>query len=207
MRFLKSPILRSLFLHGVLAGLMLFHISHDEAQVRGGAGLAGRTQTHFDMTVSQPEEAPPEEQKAPPPPVREGLPTEVKNETPREIESSGHSEGAPVGTPGQAGSGDTAATEIGNSDRSNTEGIYLLKLQQKIQENLEAVGYIDFDRKTLLQFLVRKSGAIEEIRVIRSSGDQGLDRKAIQAVQKVQTFLERPNDLQVQVPVLFRATR
>lgn len=205
MRVTESPFLRSLLIHGVLAGSIFLHLSHDTPRVRGSAGLAGRTQTHFDISVSQPKESTVEEARALP--IREGLPTEVKNSSSHEVESAGSSETAPVGTPGQAGSSDTEASEIGNSDRSNFEGVYLLKLQQKIQENLETAGYIEFDRKTLLRFLVRRNGAIEKIEVIESSGERTLDRKAVQAVQMVGVFLERPSDLQVQVPVLFRATR
>lgn len=216
MRLTNNPILRSLLVHGVIAALIVFKISNDPPQVRGGAGLAGRTQTHFDVTVSQPKESFSEKTTALP--IREGLPTEVKNPKPREIErsnptqreevkSAGTSDSAPAGNQGQAGSSATVAAELGNSDRSNAEGIYLQKLQRKIQENLESPGFVDFDRKTILQFLVRSNGGIEKVMVLRSSGDPSLDRKAIQAVQKVKTFLERPNDLPVQVPVVFRATR
>lgn len=208
MGFHRNPLLRSLLVHGFLVGLIAYRITGDPFQVRGSDGLAGRTQTHFDVTISQPA---PEKITADVPvaPVRVGLelPSEVKNEKPRVIESAGTTEAPEKGNQGQAGSSDTIATQIGNSDRTNAEGLYLLKLQRKIQENLESAGYIDFDRKTLLQFLVRKDGLIENIKVLTSSGDRTLDLKAIRAVEKVRTFLERPDDLPVQVPVLFRATR
>lgn len=201
-----NPLLRSLLVHGAIVGFIFFRISHDAPQVRGGAGLAGRTQTHFDMTLSETQET--VVKKAPALPIREGLPTEVKNpEPPKEMNSSGSSDSAPAGNPGQGGSGDTVVAELGNSDRSNSEGIYLQKLQRKIQENLESPGFVDFDQKTILQFLIRRTGQIEKIVVLHTSGDPVLDRKAIRAVQKVGVFLERKNDFPVQVPVLFRATR
>ena len=213
---LSNGWVRSLTIHALIVGAIAYHLAQEKPGVKGNAGLAGHTQTHFDMTVSAPKESPAEKVKVLP--IREGLPTEVKNPNPREItapapaaheklESAGDSESAPAGTPGQAGTGTNPATTLGNSDRTNSEGIYLLKLQQRIQENLEGAGYIDFDRKTLVQFIVRKSGLIENIQVLESSGDPALDRKAVEAVKKVRAFLERATDLPVKVPVLFRATR
>ncbi len=213
---LRSGWVRSLITHALIVGAIAYHLSHEAPGVKGSAGLSGRTQTHFDMTVSAPKEVPVEKVKALP--IREGLPTDVKNPKPREIEapapaapekleSAGESESAPAGTPGQAGTGTTPAANLGNADRTNSEGIYLLKLQQRIQENLEGAGYIDFDRRTLVQFIVRKNGLLEKIQIIESSGDPALDRKAIDAVKKVRAFLERATDLPVKVPVLFRATR
>lgn len=208
MGFFRNPLLRSLLVHGFLVGGIAYQIAEDPFQVRGTDGLSGRTQTHFDVTITQPvpEKASPD---LPVAPVREGLelPSEVKNENPREIESTGTTEAPEKGSQGQGGSSDTIAVQIGNSDRTNAEGLYLLKLQRKIQENLETPGYIDFDRRTLLQFLVRKDGLIEDIKILKSCGDRMLDAKAVRAVEKVRTFLERPSDLPVQVPVLFRATR
>jgi len=208
MGFHRNPLLRSLLVHGFLVGLIAYQISSDPFQARGTDGLTGRTQTHFDVTISQPA---PEKVTADVPvaPVSEGLelPSEVKNANPREIESTGTTEAPEKGNQGQGGSSDTIAVQIGNSDRTNAEGLYLLKLQRKIQENLESAGYIDFDRRTLLQLLVRKDGLIENIKILKSCGDRTLDAKAVRAVEKVRTFIERPTDLPVQVPVLFRATR
>lgn len=206
MGLLRSPTLRSLLVHGLLVGLVSYQISTDPAQVRGTDGLTGKSQTHFDVTIS---EAPKNvSADLPISSIREGieLPTEVKNSHPRVIESTGTTNAVATGNQGQGGSSNTLATEVGNSDHNNSEGAYLLKLQQKIQDNLESPGYIDFDRKTLLLFLVRKDGLIENIEIITSCGDRTLDMKAVRAVEKVRVFLERSNDLKVQVPVLFRAT-
>ncbi len=220
-RFFGNHFLRSVFTHLFFAGLIVFQLSDTSPQVKGGAGLSGKTATHFDMTVSEPvasKKALEKKIEKAPPPIREGLPTEVKRPEPRiiddvpklekkELRSAGTTDNLNTGVQGQAGTSLAPSASVGNSNQSNLDGIYLQKLYQKIQENLESAGYIEFDRKTLLQFLIRKNGVIDSIEILKSSGDPMLDKKAVLSVKKVGTFLERPNDLRVQVPVHFRATR
>lgn len=213
----------SIAVHAALVGGIAFILANDPPSVRGGLGLSGATHTHFNMTVSRSSPVDEVKAKTPVAPIREGLevpktqelPTEVKNAKPREIDtppareesrSDGDSSTAAAGRQGQGGSGNTASDSIGNSDRSNALGIYLLKMQRKIQSNLEAAGYLAFEYRAVLALALKKNGSVEKITVLKSSGDRNLDQKAINAVKRSIPFDAWEYDQTIQVPVIFRAT-
>jgi protein TonB len=203
-------VIASVVVHGALFGGLAYYVSSDRPQVRGGEGLAGAAQTHFDVTVAS--EAVEESVEKPPAPVREGLevplprtlPTEVKNPRPKE-ESDGSSTDAAPGQEGQGGTGSERTDAVGDSDRSNRRGLYLEKLHRQIQARLEQPGFLSQTRQTTLSLKLLRSGAVSEIAVLRSSGDPLLDRKAIRAVEKAQPFDPWENEQTIQVPVIFRA--
>ncbi len=209
----------SVFTHGLLVGAMAWGLAHDGAHVAGAPGLAGNPNARFDVTM---EAAPP---PAPAPravkaaPVTEGLPVDVKHEHPREIETpperpaervaenAVHGEApsdAPKGAPGQGGTGSEAADRVGDSDRTNRLGIYLQKMQRKIQSNLGSAGYLEFPAHAKLLLDLKRDGSVTKIAVVESSGDAALDRLAIRAVQKSLPFDPWEVDQRVEVPVLFR---
>ena len=208
----------SLLTHAALVGVMAWWLAHDSAHVEGSAGLSGATRTRFDVTMEAVHKTvpvtPPAPVKAPPPAV-EGLPVDVKNEKPREIDSpppveapkehsDGVSETAPAGRAGQAGSGSEFAAKIGDSDRTNRLGLYLQKMQRKIQSNLGPAGYLEFPTHAKLILDLRRDGNITQITVAESSGDPALDRLAIRAVQKSIPFDPWERDQKIQLPVEFR---
>jgi protein TonB len=217
------PFVGSVLVHGALFGGIAGFLANDPPHVRGGAGLAGASQTHFDVTVSV--EVPAKSEAKPLPPVREGvevprekkLPDAVKNPHPREIEeppnsdrapekSTGTSAEAPAGTEGQNGTGTTANDSVGDGDRSNRYGIYLEKMRRQIQRHVENPGLLSRDYRTVLVLRVRKDGSVERIEIAQSSGDSTLDRKAVRAVEKAQPFDPWEKDQAIQLPVIFRRT-
>ena len=212
----------SLLTHGFLVGALAFGLANDSGHVSGSAGLAGSPRTRFDVTMDSVKATRPLAPKAEvpaPPPVTEGLPVAVKNERPREIDeapepvaepehdaapSAGDSATAEAGTPGQGGTGSTAADRLGDSDRTNRLGLYLQKMQRKIQSNLGPAGYLEFPTKARLILQLRRDGHVTKITVAVSSGDAALDRLAIRAVQKSLPFDPWENDQEIQLPVVFR---
>ncbi len=212
----------SLIVHAGVAGTMIFGLGKGGAQVAGTAGLAGNTRTHFDVTMDQPRVLPPpiktNRVKTDVRDIREGietphaaeLPTDVKHETPREIEtrsteSAGTTTAANLGVEGQAGMGNQRADLIGNGDRSNRLGLYLQKMNRKIRANLAAPGFLSYDTRTMLVLEVNRDGRVTKIILTESSGDATLDRKAIQAVEKSSPFDPWDRDQRIQVPVVFNA--
>lgn len=184
----------SLALHGTIVAAMAFFLAHDSPHVEGTAGLTGNPQTHFDVTM--------EAVTTPSPvkalPVAAGLPVTVKNET-MEIDTP-----PPPPIPGQGGTGNEVAEKIGDSERTNRLGLYLQKMQRKIQANLGPAGYLAFPTKAKLVLDLRKDGNVTKITVTESSGDAALDRLAIRAVQKSLPFDPWDQDQPVQLPVVFR---
>jgi TonB family protein len=223
--------LASLATHAALFAAIAVFVARDSGHVEGSAGLAGNTSTRFNVTmeaVATPAlavkpPAPPTDVKRPAPPtvtrplaVSEGLPVEVKNPHPKEIDAppsaarppvgdaQGDSNTAPVGPRGQGGTGSEVAAKIGDSDRSNRLGLYLQKMQRKIQSNLGTAGYLQFPTHAKLILDLRKDGNVTKITVAETSGDAALDRLAIRAVQKSIPFDPWEQDQAVELPVVFR---
>lgn len=210
----------SLLTHGLVVGAMAWMLAHDGGRVDGAPGLAGNARTRIDVTVET-IRAVKESRTTPPPPVAppsatEGLPVNVKSvakeidtpPTPEPAEpaarSAGDSETAPAGAPGQSGSGTEAAAKLGDSDRTNRLGLYLQKMQRKIQGNLGPAGYLPFPTRARLTLELRKDGSVAKITVAESSGDAALDRLAVRAVQKSNPFDPWDGDQRIEVPVRFQ---
>jgi TonB family protein len=214
--------LLSLGTHGLVALLMVWFLAHDGGHVTGSSGLVGNTRTRFDVTMESKAPVKILEKKTTVIPVAdEGitlpdeLPTEVKNvavdtsETPQEKSSNeerseGTSSDSPAGKIGQGGSSNQAADRLGDSDRTNRLGLYLQKMQRKIQANLGPAGYVEFPTRAKLLLDLRRDGNVSKISVLESSGDPLLDRLAIRAVQKSLPFDPWERDQQIQLPVVFR---
>jgi TonB family protein len=197
----------SLAVHALLVGAMAWVLAHDSGQVEGAAGLAGNARTRFDVTVvaNPPEPEPkPEPVKITAPEVAEGLPVDVKNPHTREIDVRPPPPEPPVG---QAGSGSVRATKVGDSGRTNRLGLYLRKMQRKIQSNLGPAGYLDFPTHAKLLLDLRRDGNVTKITVTESSGDAALDRLAIRAVEKSLPFDPWERDQHVELPVVFRGAQ
>jgi TonB family protein len=209
--------------HGTLFGGIAGFLATDAPHVRGGEGLAGASQTHFDVTVSV--EVPAKTEAKPLPPVREGveiprekkLPEAVKNGETREIEerpdsdrpaekSAGTSVDAPAGNEGQNGAGTTPSDSIGDANRSNRYGLYLEKMRRQIQRHVDNPGLLARDYRTTLILRVLQNGRVERIEIAESSGDRALDRKAVRAVENAQPFDPWEKDQAIQLPVIFRRT-
>lgn len=216
----------SLILHAGIAGAMFTTLGNEPGMVAGTAGLPGNLSTHFDVTMDQPRVLPPapkvEKVKARAPLVKDGLevpkvaeppselPEEMKHESPREIEtrqirSSGTTESTNIGVEGQVSTGDTMAARIGDSERSNRLGLYLQKMNRKIRSNLGKPEYLAYDTRTMLVVDLRRDGYVTKIIVTESSGNPGLDQRAIQAVKKSSPFDPWDRDERIQVPVVFDA--
>jgi TonB family protein len=92
---------------------------------------------------------------------------------------------------------------VGDSDRSNRQGLYLQKMNRKIRSNLEAPGVLAFPTRTMLVLEIDPNGRVTKIILTDSSGNPTLDRKAIQAVEKSSPFDPWGSELRIQVPVVF----
>lgn len=215
--------LASIGTHAALAGAMALFLAGDPPQVEGGAGLSGATTASYDVTLA-PVQSRPRPRLPVAPKVDEGieipnlateLPAETKNPEPVEAEpppasevearSEGSTAGAAPGRVGQGGSSDEAADRLGNSDRSNAYGLYLQKIQRKIQAAMESPGFLAHEARATLQISIQKDGRVARIEILQSSGDAALDRRAIQAVQKAQPFDPWEREQRVKLPVIFRA--
>lgn len=198
---------KSFFFHAVLFGAIAFFVSTDGGKVRGSAGLSGSTQTRLAMVVAAEISAPPPREKKIAP-VREGLAVKRPLELPRELKrpekSDGTSETAEAGKTGQGGTGTTAAEEVGNADRTNRLGLYLQRLERKIQSNLGASPYLEFNRRARLSLTIRQDGS-GEVKLIQTSGDRELDRRALLAAERSRPFEPWEENITVEVPVLFLA--
>lgn len=217
-----TGLLASLATHAALAGAMALFLANDPAQVAGGAGLSGATVASYDVIlapvrsrlVPRAPVAPKIDEGLEIPELASELPQDVKNpETvdldtppPSEVEarSEGSAAGAAPGRLGQGGSSDQIADRIGNSDRSNAYGLYLQKIQQKIQAAMESPGFLAHEARATLLISIQKSGTVVRIEVLESTGDAALDRRAIQAVQKAQPFDPWERDQRVKLPVIFQ---
>ncbi len=214
----------SLGTHAALAGAMALFLANDPPQVAGGAGLSGATVASYDVTLAPIQSRPAPRSRVVVPKADEGLeiphlatelPGEVKNPETREVDlpppsetetrSEGSTVGAAPGRLGQGGSSDRPADRIGNSNRSNAYGLYLQKIQRKIQAAMESPGFLAHEARATLQISIQKNGSVARIEVLESSGDAALDRRAIQAVQKAQPFDPWEREQRVKLPVIFRA--
>lgn len=200
-------IAKSIALHASLVFGIAWFLANDAGHVDGSAGLAGRTHTRFDVRIDAVRPTPIKPENPKTLSAHEGIPVEEKKAVPPrppEDPSKGSTDSAPSGSEGQAGSGSTASDKIGDADRTNRLGIYLLKMTQKIQSNLGSAGYIAFSTRAKLLLDLRKDGYVTKIVVLESSGEATLDRLAIRAVEKSNPFDPWESDQKIQLPVVFR---
>lgn len=208
-----TPVLCSVFVHFALSAGVAYLFLHPTALIKGGLGKAGRPDTMIGLNIVVVEN--PEPFK--PLPVRtksfarEGmaipaarLPSEIKNQNPKLIDTPPHHE-ISGGVRGNLGSGENEFEAIGNSERSNAFGLYLQKIQQKIQANLQSPGEIAFSYRVLLKLKILTSGKIDSITIEKSSGDNRLDRLAVAAAKKSDPFDPYEKEFAVIVPVHFRS--
>lgn len=219
-----SPVTASLAVHAALSGAMAYVFYSGEALIAGDAGLAGAVRTRSSLVVTMEEVVVPPPARSAPPPVREGLaiakplprelPTEVKSAT-REIEeppsseptsaAEGNSNEGPTGTPGQGGTSNVAASQLGEGDRSNARGLYIAQVHRKIQAELRSPGYLPETKRVMIEVVIEETGEVSKVSVLRSSGDQRLDLIAVSTVKRAQPFAPWRERLILNLPVKFNA--
>jgi len=201
----RRPWLSSLAVHGLIVVTMVFALSHDGARVEGGAGLAGSPRTRTSALVVDLEEV-----SAPPLPENlKARPREIDTPPPpaaAEAPAQGNSDDEPAGSPGQGGTEANASAErIGDADRSNALGLYLAKIQRRVQAELRSPGFLARSARAQLRFYLRSNGNVARIEIVKSAGDRRLDLLAIDAVKRAQPFEPFDRDLNVNIPVLFNS--
>lgn len=210
----RLPVVLSILFHVTLVAGVAFFFLRNAALIKGDFGRAGRPDAQMGLTLAIVEDLVASEiTERKIPLAREGvaipvteLPSEVKNQNPKLIDTPPTVESVgSAGSPGNFGSGNGISEAVGNANRSNAFGLYLQKIQRKIQANLQSPGEIAFSYRVLLKLRILMSGRIESITIEKSSGDARLDRLAVAAAKKSDPFEPYEKSFAVIVPVHFRA--
>jgi len=174
--------------------------------------------------IDQPKQLPVETKAAPPSPfiAQQGLLTGT--EAPAAIpvaanQSSGNNTGRESGktniTSGQTGTGSStgygkAVTGSGSSGAGGESGYtneqfaYIRELVQKKAFYPKIAEQREWEGQVVVSFVILLDGGVKDIRVVKSSGREILDKSAMEAVTIASPFPRPPATIELKVPVTYK---
>lgn len=113
---------------------------------------------------------------------------------------------------GRAGNTATGRNSAGKiSGTSNDEKAYIAKhfayIRDIIMKNLcypLMARKMGWQGKVIVSFIINENGGVEDIKIIKSSGFDMLDRGAIKTIRKVCPFPKPPARAELRVPIVYR---